>query len=66
MIYAVKNDWESNEKLILRYKKLFFSSRMTQKLRKERYAIGKPTKKKIREKAIIRETYRDLNTKVYF
>ena len=66
MIYAVKNDWESNEKLILRYKKLFFSSRMTQKLRKERYAVGKPTKKKIRESAIIRETYRDLNTKVYF
>ncbi len=66
MIYAVKNDWESNEKLILRYKKLFFSSRITQKLRKERYAISKPTKKKLREKAIIRETYRDLSTKVYF
>jgi len=66
MIYAVKNDWESNEKLILRYKKLFFSSRMTQKLRKERYAVWKPTKKKIRETAIIRETYRGLNNKVYF
>jgi len=66
MIYAVKNDWESNEKLILRYKKLFFSSRMTQKLRKERYAVGKPSKKKIRESAIIRWTYRDLNNKVYF
>ena len=66
MIYAVKNDWESNEKLILRYKKLFFSSRMTQKLRKERYAVGKPTKKKLREKAIVREAYRGLNNKVYF
>ena len=66
MIYAVKNDWESNEKLILRYKKLFFSSRITQKLRKERYAIGKLSKKKIREKAIVREVYRDLSTKVYF
>jgi len=66
MIYAVKNDWESNEKLILRYKKLFFGSRMTQKLRKERYAVKKPTKKKIREWAIIRETYRELNNKVYF
>ena len=66
MIYAVKNDWESNEKLILRYKKLFFSSRMTQKLRKERYAVGKPTRKKLREKAIIREKYRELSTKVYF
>jgi len=66
MIYAVKNDWESNEKLILRYKKLFFSSRITQKLRKERYAVGKLSKKKIREKAIVREVYRDLSTKVYF
>jgi len=66
MIYTVKKEWESNEKLILRYKKLFFSSRMTQKLRKERYAVGKPTKKKLREKAIIRETYRTLNNKVYF
>lgn len=66
MIYAVKNDWESNEKLILRYKKLFFSSRLTNKLRKERYSVSSPTKKKIRENAIIRETYRDLNNKVYF
>jgi hypothetical protein len=66
MIYAVKNDGESNEKLILRYKKLFFSSRLTNKLRKQRYAVGKPSKKKIRESAIVREAYRDLNNKVYF
>jgi hypothetical protein len=39
---------------------------MTQKLRKERYAVKKPTKKKVRESAIIRETYRGLNNKVYF
>jgi len=64
MIYAVRNDWESNEKLVLRYKKLFFQSRLTNKLRTERYAIGKPTKKKLREKAIIREKYRELNNKV--
>lgn len=66
MIYAVRNDWESNEKLVLRYKKLFFQSRLTNKLRTERYAIGRPTKKKLREKAIIREKYRELNNKVYF
>lgn len=55
MIYAIKNENESNEKLVLRYKKLFFQSRITNKLRKERYAVGKPTKKKRREAAIIRE-----------
>lgn len=65
MIYAVKNDWESNEKLVLRYKKLFFSSRIVGKLRSERYAVRKLKKKKIREKAIVREHYRSLNNKVY-
>ena len=66
MIYAVRNEWESNEKLVLRYKKLFFTSRITNKLRKERYAVGKLSRKKTREAAIIREKYRELNVKVYF
>lgn len=66
MIYAVRNDGETNEKLILRYKKMFFQSRIANKLKAERYAIRTIKKKKIREKAIIRETYRALNNKVYF
>lgn len=66
MIYAIRNDWETNEKLVLRYKKLFFSSRIVNKLRTERYAVKPLKKKKIREKAIIREHYRDLNSKIYF
>lgn len=66
MIYATRNEWETNEKLILRYKKLFFQSRIANKIKSERYAVGKPTKKKVRESAIVRSHYRDLNTKVYF
>ncbi len=66
MIYAIRNDWETNEKLILRYKKMFFQSRMMNKIRSERYAVGNVSKKKIREKAIVREHYRMLNSKVYF
>ncbi len=66
MIYAVKNDWETNEKMILRYKKLFFQSRIANKIRAERYAVWKPTKKKLRESAIVRSHYRMLNSKVYF
>ena len=66
MIYAVKNDGETNEKLILRYKKMFFQSRMITKLKFERYETKKPKKRKIREKAIVRNHYRDLNSKVYF
>lgn len=66
MIYAVRNDGETNEKLILRYKKMFFQSRIANKLKTERYAIRDTKKRKIREKAIIRQTYRSLNNKVYF
>jgi len=66
MIYAVKNEGETNEKMILRYKKMFFQSRIANKIRSERYAIGDKSKKKIRHSAIVREHYRMLNTKVYF
>ncbi len=66
MIYVVKKDGESNEKMLLRYKKLFFQSRMVTKLKKERYELKKPSKRKTREKAIITNHYRELNSKVYF
>ena len=66
MIYTVKHEGETNEKMILRYKKLFFQSRIANKIRSERYATRKVKKKKIRESAIIRAKYRELNAKVYF
>ena len=66
MIYAIKNEGETNEKMLLRYKKLFFNSRIVSKLRKQRYNVKTPTKKKIRESAIIRSAYREFNTKIYF
>lgn len=66
MIYAVRNESETNDKLILRYKKLFFQSRIANKIKTERYAIRDLKKRKIREKAIIRSKYRELNSKVYF
>ena len=66
MIYAKRNEGETSEKLILRYKKMFFQSRMASKIKTERYAVGNLSKKKLREKAIVREHYRMLNTKVYF
>jgi len=66
MIYAVKKENESNEKLILRYKKLFFGSRIVTKLKKERYHTKNPTWKKEREKAIVTNHYREMNSKVYF
>ena len=66
MIYAKRNEGETNEKLILRYKKLFFQSRIANKIKKERYVTKKSTNRKRREQAIVRGHYRDLNTKVYF
>lgn len=66
MIYAVKNQGETNEKLILRYKKLFFQSRISNKLKAERYVTKTPSIRKQREQAIVRGHYRDLATKVYF
>ena len=45
MIYTVKHEGETNEKMILRYKKLFFQSRIANKIRAERYA-NRPIKKK--------------------
>ncbi|EKD65878.1 MAG: hypothetical protein ACD_49C00077G0006 [uncultured bacterium (gcode 4)] len=63
LIYAFKKKTESNEKLILRYKKMFFQTRVANKLRNERYNVRDLSKRKIREKAIIRENYRFLNKK---
>lgn len=66
MIYAVRKENESNEKLVLRYKKLFFNSRIVTKLKKERYEVKPLKKRKQREKAIVTNHYRELNSKVYF
>lgn len=66
MIYSIRKEGETNEKLILKYKKLFFQSRISNKLKAERYAVKQPSKRKIRELAMVRSHYRSLNNKVYF
>ena len=66
MIYSIRKEGETNEKLILKYKKLFFQSRISNKLKAERYAIKQPSKRKLRELAMVRSHYRSLNNKVYF
>lgn len=58
--YAVRKTEETNEKLILRYKKLFFQSRTANKLRKESNHVGNETRRKRREKAIVRSFYRSM------
>ncbi len=58
IVYAIKNSSESNEKLILRYKKMFFQTRTANKLKAEKQHQRNVSQRKTREKAIVREFYR--------
>jgi hypothetical protein len=58
--YSIKKEGETNEKLILRYKKAFFQTRTANKLKASQNHSRQPSHRKLREKAIIREYYRSL------
>jgi hypothetical protein len=58
--YSIKKDGETNEKLILRYKKSFFQTRTANKLKAAQTHTRATSRRKLREKAIIREYYRGL------
>jgi AAA+ superfamily predicted ATPase len=58
--YSLKKEGETNEKLLLRYKKCFFQTRTANKLKTTQNHTRNLSKRKIREKAIIREYYRAL------
>ena len=66
IVYALKNASESNEKLILRYKKMFFQTRTANKLKNEKYEERQISKRKLREMAIVRAAYRTLGKKDSF
>lgn len=59
--YSIKKEGETNEKLILRYKKAFFQTRTANKLKASQNHTRKVSHRKLREKAIIREYYRSLS-----
>ena len=61
IVYAIKNSTESNEKLVLRYKKMFFQTRTANKLKAEAQEQRKISRRKIREAAIVRSFYRAAN-----
>ena len=56
--YSIKKEGETNEKLILRYKKAFFQTRTANKLKAEAQHTRNKSRRKIREAAIIRSFYR--------
>jgi len=57
MLYAIKKQNESNERLMSRFKKVVQRSRIMNKKR-ERYFETKATKKEVRESAVKRAYYR--------
>lgn len=63
IVYTIKNENEPNEKMILRYKKMFFQTRIVNKLRNSRYNKRPTSSRQERKAAVIRETYRSINAK---
>ena len=57
--YAVRKEGETNDKLILRYKKSFFQTRTANHLKAHQQHQRSLSKRKLREGAIIREFYRN-------
>ncbi len=66
MLYAIKKQNESNERLISRFKKVVQRSRIIMDAKKGRYHKQKPSKKYVRESAVKREFYRKKRTKEQF
>lgn len=56
--YAVRKEGETNDKIILRYKKAFFQTRTANQLKNTQQHQRSPSKRKTREQAIIRAFYR--------
>lgn len=65
MIYAIKKQSESNERLMSRFKKVVQRSRIME-TKRNRYHKGKPTKKYIREAAVKRAEHRKKRERAKF
>ncbi len=61
--YSIRKEGETNEKLLMRYKKSFFQTRTANKLKNSQTHARDLSARKIREKAIVREYYRSLSKK---
>lgn len=66
MIYAVKKQNESNERLFSRFKKLVQRSRIVYNKKKHRYHEQTPRKTMIRQSAVMRATHRKARAKKAF
>ena len=66
MIYATKKQGESNERLINRFKQVVQRSRTLLKAKQERFHTRKPTKKFVRQAAVMRAKHRARKAKEQF
>ncbi len=66
MIKVDKKNGESGEKLLRRFSSRIKALKMQQKFRGLRYWRQKPTQKKVREAAVMREGYRKQNKRRQF
>ena len=64
IVFAVKNATESSDKLVLRYKKMFFQTRTLNRMKNNLQEKRDPSKRRVRERAIVREAYRAINRKI--
>jgi len=63
MIYAIKKQNESNERLISRFKKLVQRSRVLMDTKQHRFHEQKPRKRYVRQSAVKRAHYRNIRRK---
>jgi len=66
MIYAIRKQNESTERLMGRFKKLVQRSRVIISTKKGRYHKAKPTKKYVREAAVMRSIHRKARERKQF
>lgn len=66
MIIIVKNPKESFDRLLARFNKKMQGSRLINEVKNRRYFKKPPTKRKIRQAAIMRESYRNQRTKMQY
>ena len=66
MIYATKKKGESNERLINRFKQQVQRSRMLYKAKQGRFHAKSPTKKFVRQAAVMRSMHRTRKAKEQF
>lgn len=66
MVYATKKQGESNDRLMSRFRNICNRRRHVKKAKQEKHHAKKPTKRFLRQKAVMREAHRARRAKEKF